>query len=294
MWIPPVSPNGVRVLQLDRMVEIVGPHHAEHRTEALGEVEPRTGPHAETARRASTGGSPSSVAAARPATSRPASSVVRARRSGPAGGADQRTHHRRRSVAGPTRGSAPRRAAGVRNAGSSYNVASTMARLAAEHFCPAWPNAERTRSAIAWSRSADGGDDHGVLAARLGEQPHVGLPVEEQPGRLVRARQDDRVDVGMGDEPAADARRRAAHELQHVARARRRASTARRATRRCARASGAGLRMTALPAASAASTPPAGIAYGKFHGDDHDDRRARDAEPGCLGGVERRASARSA
>src|SRR5215510_13437840 len=29
-----------------------------------------------------------------------------------------------------------------------------MARLAAEHFCALWPNAERTRSRMAWSRSA--------------------------------------------------------------------------------------------------------------------------------------------
>ena len=33
------------------------------------------------------------------------------------------------------------------------------------------------------------------------------------------------------------------------------------------RVSGGGLRITALPAIRAASTPPAGIAYGKFHGD---------------------------
>ena len=34
-----------------------------------------------------------------------------------------------------------------------------------------------------------------------------------------------------------------------------------------ARTSGAGFSITALPAASAASTPPAGMAYGKFHGE---------------------------
>ena len=46
--------------------------------------------------------------------------------------------------------------------------------------------------------------------------------------------------------------------------ARRQCSTTSRPTRRVC---GAGLRITALPAASAASTPPAGMAYGKFHGD---------------------------
>ena len=41
-----------------------------------------------------------------------------------------------------------------RNDGSSYTAASTMHRLAAEHFCPAWPNAARTTSRMAASTSA--------------------------------------------------------------------------------------------------------------------------------------------
>ena len=40
------------VLQLDRVVEVVGPHDAEHRTEALGVVEPRPGLHPEAHARA--------------------------------------------------------------------------------------------------------------------------------------------------------------------------------------------------------------------------------------------------
>ncbi len=56
------------------------------------------------------------------------------------------------------------------------------------------------------------------------------------------------------------------HELQDVARH----AAAPRAVAPTAtpspRLSGAGFKMTALPAASAAQTPPAGIAYGKFHG----------------------------
>ena len=40
---PPVSPNGRRVLQLDRLVEVGGLHDAEHRTEPLLEMGPGPG-----------------------------------------------------------------------------------------------------------------------------------------------------------------------------------------------------------------------------------------------------------
>ena len=74
--------------------------------------------------------------------------------------------------------------------------------------------------------------------------------------------------VGIGDQQAAGVAVDAGHELQdrlggtppaHSASA--------SAAGHVATASGAGLRITAFPAASAASTPPAGIDKGKFHGD---------------------------
>ena len=72
--------------------------------------------------------------------------------------------------AGPTRRLRTASASRAWKRGSSWTEASTMARLAAEHFWPAWPNAERTRSRMAWSRSAAAVIDDGVLAARLGVQ----------------------------------------------------------------------------------------------------------------------------
>ena len=88
---------------------------------------------------------------------------------------------------------------------------------------------------------------------------------EEQLRRLVRAGEDDGVDVGMGDEATADRRRRRSDQLQDVG-GTPAAGNCRDEPGADATASGAGLRMTALPAASAAATPPAGMAYGKFHG----------------------------
>ena len=63
---PPVDLGGVErvdaagepevgvVLELDRVVEVVGAHHAEHGPEALGAVEPRTRSHSDATRRATT------------------------------------------------------------------------------------------------------------------------------------------------------------------------------------------------------------------------------------------------
>ena len=110
------------------------------------------------------------------------------------------------------------------------------------------------------------GDDDRVLAAGLGQQRQVRAERAEQLRRLVGAGEDDAIDPRVGDEllpERAVARggragaRRAGTPASHSASA----STApQRAACR------AGLRMTPEPAASAASTPPAGIATGKFHG----------------------------
>ena len=136
--------------------------------------------------------------AARPATTRRRRASSARGRSGPLGAAISGPIIVARSVAGPTRRLRTASARRRRNGGSSYSGASTIARLAAEHFWPAWPNAERTRSRRARSTSAVWADDEGVLAARLGEQAQVGTPAEEQPGGVVRAGEHDGVDVADG------------------------------------------------------------------------------------------------
>ncbi len=112
-----------------------------------------------------------------------------------------------------------------------------------------------------------GGDDDGVLARRLGEEPQVGAP-RRGTGR------------GLGRDPVRTTAATSGWVTRRAARPRRRRTGGTAARRRgpglpqaaSARSqavstdSGAGLRITALPAASAASTPPAGMAKGKFHG----------------------------
>ena len=60
------------------------------------------------------------------------------------------------------------------------------------------------------------GDDHGVLAARLGQQPQRRLPVEEQPGGVVRAGEDDGVHALVRDQVPADLVVGAADQLHDV------------------------------------------------------------------------------
>ena len=98
-------------------------------------------------------------------------------------------------------------------------------------------------------------------------QAQRGLPVEEQPRGVVGAGEHDGVDVRMGDEALADVVVRAAARTAARRQVRRRPSSCWARIAAVSTVSGAGLRMTALPAASAPSTPPAGIAYGKFHGE---------------------------
>ncbi len=91
-----------------------------------------------------------------------------------------------------------------------------MPRLAAEHFCPLWPNAERTRSVAARSRSACSVTTRAFLplvsANRRSSGFHVrnNVAVSHEPGE----------DHGVGgfDETAAGVVVGRAHELQHVAR----------------------------------------------------------------------------
>src|SRR5262245_11040082 len=62
------------------------------------------------------------------------------------------------------------------------------------------------------------GDDHRVLAARLGEEQKVGTPFEESAGGLDRPGQDDPVHARIGDERASDFVVRAGKELKRLAR----------------------------------------------------------------------------
>ncbi len=109
-------------------------------------------------------------------------------------------------------------------------------------------------------------DDERVLPAGLGEHRHPRVPAPEGRRGLERPRSarsrrgEDRTPA-----PARGRRRRRARSGARPAGtpADQQASATSSAHRRV---SGAGLRTTVLPAASAASTPPAGMATGKFHG----------------------------
>ena len=62
------------------------------------------------------------------------------------------------------------------------------------------------------------GDDHRVLAARLGEEPEIRAPGEEAARRLGRAGEDDRVHTRVRDERASHVVVGTRHELEHLAR----------------------------------------------------------------------------
>ena len=106
------------VLQADGVVEIGGPHHAEHGAEALGAVEPRTGRHADPHARRPQLGVPVDLAGSTSHDS-PSSSAVRARSSGPDGGRITGPTEVARSVAGPTARLRVASASRRRKAGSS-------------------------------------------------------------------------------------------------------------------------------------------------------------------------------
>src|SRR5579875_3483721 len=110
-----------------------------------------------------------------------------------------------------------------------------------------------------------GTDHQRVLAAGLGQEAPGRCPPGEAGRRLVRTGEHHGANtggrnqvlaygsVGHGQEPEGWSPTPAACNCRARAPA-------------VAWASGAGLRTTALPAARAASVPPAGIAYGKFQG----------------------------
>ena len=140
-----------------------------------------------------------------------------------------------------------------------------MASEAAEHFCPACPKAEWARSAAAWSMSASGmttmaflpevSAKRGVRGARRANSsavskdpvsttaPSPPCPIRREPTGPSAQRTPTSASAGM---PAV-----------------RQAATAAKAM---AGVWGTGFTMAALPAASAASAPPIGMASGKFQG----------------------------
>ena len=204
---------------------------------------------------------------ARGATSHfsPSSRVVRAQSSFPRGV----------SITGPTSASGS-----VGGATRSDVVASTSCRRkrceratgptritsdAAEHFCPAWPKALLTTSDAARSRSADGMTIIAFLplvsarSGRSGRHERKRAAVSHEPVRMTRSTPS----CAMRRCPSSPSSTSTRASTSRGTPASHRASATTAAQRR---ACGAGLNTTPDPAASAASTPPAGIATGKFHG----------------------------
>jgi hypothetical protein len=109
-----------------------------------------------------------------------------------------------------------------------------------------------------------GGDDQRVLAAGFGEERQIGLPALEEVGGVVGTREDDGIDGWVirwrPTSLSGTLRYCTRSEGIPASSIASQMISAQRGT------SGAGLKITPLPAASAASTPPAGMATGKFQG----------------------------
>ena len=197
------------VLPGDRRVEVGSAHEPEHRSEALVQVEPRTGPDpgADTRRPDVT----SLVDAQRlhePVLAR--FQHGQAPQQFFAGGLDQRAHHGGR-VEGIADPQAPHRIGEPRlERGIVVHGRFDDGQARGRAFLAGMT--ER-RSDEVLDREVDVGglgDDHRVLAARLTEQPDAGLPFAEHLGRLVAAGKHDEVDIRMRDEvPAGGIVRRA-------------------------------------------------------------------------------------
>ena len=195
----------------------------------------------------------------------PASSVVSARRSLPLAGSVSGPTALPRSVEGPTRRDETASASWRRRRSERPAVPTRIASDAAEHFWPACPNAERTRSATARSTSADGVMTSAFLpevsasTSSDGRQPANRRAVSIEP--VSRTRETDgwvtrcwpTGPSGLSTTVSAPG----ASSPRWIA-----------AIATCPHSGvcGAGLTITGLPAASDASTDPTGMATGKFHG----------------------------
>ncbi len=140
-----------------------------------------------------------------------------------------------------------------------------IASEAAEHFCPAWPNADRTTSRTARSMSALGVTTIAFLplvsasSGRSRRNCRNSAAVSNAPVRISRPTRGS----ATSRCPSAPSETFTSCSASAGTPADSSASTSTAPHRA---ACGAGLMMTAEPAASAASTEPAGIATGKFHG----------------------------
>ena len=136
---------------------------------------------------------------------------------------------------------------------------------AAEHFCPACPKADATRSAAARSRSADGVMISAFLPevsasnGRLGRQERNISAVSADPVSTTSSTRSSRTSFS----PSARSPMTTYCTRSRGRPARQHASASSAAQRRDG---DAGFNSTADPAASAEATPPSGIAIGKFHG----------------------------
>ena len=200
---PPVSPNGVPFCSSIASSRSSARITPEHRPEALRLVEPRAGADAE----ADAGRPRPVVAADARRLDEPRLAGVEHRQAAAkhrAGRGDQRSHRRRR-VGRPAHA---QRAHGLgeppqercRRARSG----SRISRLAAEHFWPAWPKAERTMSPIARSTSAAPVTTIAFLPLVSASSRSARLPVEEHPGGGVGPGEHDGVDRRVRDQSPAD------------------------------------------------------------------------------------------
>ena len=195
--------------------------------------------------------------------SSPGASTVRASSSLPVAGATRGPNTVAGSVVGPTCREVAASTTCLRNRSSVATGPTRIPRLAAEHFWPWWPNAERTRSAAARSRSAWAVTTRAFLPLASAKSLMFGSqqrnrsavscePVRITPSTVVTSRRPTS-SSGVRTNLSTSAGTPAAQQASATISAQRGVS-------------GAGLNTTALPAASAASVPPAGMATGKFHG----------------------------
>jgi len=135
----------------------------------------------------------------------------------------------------------------------------------AEHFCPACPNAEYATSLTARSGSADGVtmiEFFPLVSASSGSsgrQERNNLAVSYEPVRITRSTRGCETRCRPTARSGVCTSRSSSRgtPAAHIASARRAPDL---------RAGVAGLKTTPLPAASAATTPPVGMARGKFQG----------------------------
>ena len=195
----------------------------------------------------------------------PSSRVVSAHSSFPCGGSMTGPTSETGSEGGPTRSEVAASTSCRAKRRERPTGPTRIARDAAEHFWPACPKALLMRSDAARSRSADGVTIIAFLPlvsarrGRSGRQERNRAAVSHDPVRITRST----AGCDTSRCPSAPSSMSTSASTSRGTPASHSASASTAAHRR---ACGAGLKTTPEPAASAASTPPAGMAIGKFHG----------------------------